>query len=305
MDINVKIQARIEEIKNNTADGSSELARQAILVMKSAAETSEAGTARDFLLEQKEVGKRLIAARRTMAPIPNVVTRLLREMIREDRKDDLESTRQQAIDLADEMYRDSANAVSAIIISAAELIDDKDVILTHSYSSTVVAAIKEISGRKKGIKAIVTKSGAGRYGERTARELGEAGIPVLYIDDTAVGFYISGADKVLIGADRITADGKVINGVGTCQVATAAKNREVPLYVLCETLKFDFSTDSSKVDLEERGSEGLVEKEIFPPEVTVINPAFDITPLDLVTAIVSENGVVTADKLFSPNTGKD
>ncbi len=299
MDIREEIEKRIEGIRNNTTDGASELARQAILVMKVAAETSEAENVRDFLLEQKEVGKRLIAARRTMAPIPNIITRYLREIIKEDRKDDLESTKQQAVNLAKDVYRDSVNAVSQIIDSTAELIENRDVILTHSYSSTVVAAIKEIARLKRGIKVIVTKSGTGRYGERTARELADAGILVLYVDDTAIGTNISEVTKVLIGADRITADGKVVNGVGTNTIAAAAKLNNIPVYVLCETLKFDFSTSSDKVDLEERGNKGLVEEGVLPPEVETSNPTFDITSLDFVTAIVSENGVVTADRIIT------
>ena len=297
MDIRAEIEAKIEAIKNNTTDGASELARQAILVMKAAAEISEVDNTRDFLLELKEAGKRLIAARRTMAPIPNIITRYLREIIREDRKDDIEATKRQAVSLAEDMHRDSVNAISKIIGSTAELIENKDVILTHSYSSTVVAAIKEIAELRRGIKVIVTKSGTGCYGERTARELAEAGIPVMYIDDTAVGLYISGVSKVLVGADRITADGKIINGAGTCAVAAAAKMNTVPVYVLCETLKFDFAVSSSKVDLEERGNTGLIEEGILSPDIKISNPTFDITPLDFVTAIISENGVVSADKL--------
>jgi ribose 1,5-bisphosphate isomerase len=234
-----------------------------------------------------------------MAPIPNIITRYLREIIREDRKDDLEATKQQAVSLAEDMHRDSVNAVSKIISSAAELIENKDVILTHSYSSTVLAAVKEIAGLKRGIKVIVTKSGTGRYGERAARELAEARIPVMYIDDTTVGVYISGITKVLVGADRITADSKVMNGAGTYTVAAAAKMNNIPVYVLCETLKFDFTIGSSKVDLEDRGNTGLIEEGILPSGVKMSNPTFDITPIDFITAIVSENGVITADNLVT------
>ncbi|UCC17855.1 MAG: hypothetical protein JSU58_04705 [Dehalococcoidales bacterium] len=299
MDIGSEIQAQIEGIKTNTTDGASELARQAILVMKAAAETSETENAGDFLMEQKEVGRLLIAARRTIAPIPNIITRYLREIIKEDRKDDLESTKQQAVSLAENLHQDSLKAVSLIVNSTTELVDNKDVILTHSYSSTVVAAMKEIAGQKRGIKVIVTKSGTDRYGERTAGELAEAGIPVLYIDDTAIGLYISGVNKVIVGADRITADGKVINGVGTYAVAAAAKVNNIPVYVLCETLKFDFSTSSNKVNLEERVNEGLFEDKVIPPGVTTSNPTFDITPLDLITSIISEDGVITGEKLIT------
>jgi methylthioribose-1-phosphate isomerase len=85
--------------------------------------------------------------------------------------------------------------------------------------------------------------------------------------------------------------------VGTYIIAAAAKMNNIPVYVLCETLKFDFAIRSSKVDLEERGNTGLIEEGVLPPDVKISNPTFDITPLDLVTAIVSENGVVTDDKL--------
>jgi methylthioribose-1-phosphate isomerase len=64
-------------------------------------------------------------------------------------------------------------------------------------------------------------------------------------------------------------------------------------------LKFDFTINSSKVNLEERGDTGLIDEGILPSEVKTSNPTFDITPLDFVTAVISENGVVTADKLVT------
>lgn len=305
MEISEEISALIDGIKNNSTDGASELARQAVNAMKTAAERSEAETAREFLLEQKEVGKRLIAARRTMAPIPNIITRLLREIIREEPREDLESTRLQAIQVADELFNNSLNAVAGIIEYTAGLVDEGDRILTHSYSSTVLAALKAIAASGKSIEVVVTRSGSGRHGERVARELTEAGITVAYIDDTAAGLFVSVVKKVMVGADRICADGKLINGAGTYPLALASRDNEVPFYVLCETLKYDFSTKSDDVDLEDREPlgpaeiPGLIESGVLPPGTKIGNPAFDITPLDLVTAVITEDGILTEDKLLT------
>jgi translation initiation factor eIF-2B subunit delta len=299
MEINEEITALIQDIENNRTDGAGELARQAVTVMKTAAEKSGAENVKDFLLEQKEVGKRLIAARRTMAPIPNIITRFLRDTIRNNAEEELDSVRKKAVSRADELFSESLEAVNNIVRNIADLVKDGERILTHSYSSTVLAALKEISEIRKGIEVIVTKSGPGRHGERAAAALSESGIPVIYIDDTAAGLFISGADKVMVGADRICADGKVINGAGTYQLALACKDNNVPFYVLCESLKFDLSAKSDEINLEDGGAEGLLEPGVLPSNVKISNPAFDITPLELVTGVVTENGILSEENLFT------
>ena len=297
VDIGAEITGLIQEIRDNKTDGASELARQAVKVLKVAAERSQAGNTREFLLEQKEVGKSLISARPSMAPISNIVSRLLRETIGKNRGRDLDSIRQLTISRADELVSDSLNAVAQIARYASRLISDGDKIMTHSYSSTVIAVVKEIFAKHKNIEVIATRSGPGRTGERTARELGDHGIPVTFIDDTAIGFYIPTVNKVMVGADRVCADGKVVNGIGTYQLALASEKTSVPFYVLCETLKFDPWLKSDEVELEEKEPSEVMEPGRLPPEVRIKNPYFDITPLELVSGIITENGLFTAEKL--------
>ncbi|MFC1941127.1 hypothetical protein ACFLWL_01770 [Chloroflexota bacterium] len=146
---------------------------------------------------------------------------------------------------------------------------------------------------------IVTRSGPGRTGERTAQELGVYGIPLIFIDDTAMGLYLSTINKVVVGTDRICADSKVINGIGTYQLALAAKSTKIPFYVVCDTLKFDPRLGSTEVNLEEKEPSEVVEPGRLPPEVKVKNPYFDITPLELVTGIVTENGLLAAEEVIS------
>ena len=299
MSINPEIISLIDEIRNNKTHGASQLARQAAEVLKVIAEYSSADSVERFLLEQREVGDKLMSARPAMAPAFNIVARLLKAVSEKSVEMDLPSIRRFAISRAEEVIGESLQAIAQIARYGAELIAKGDRIMTHSYSSTVVAVLQEAFTRDRNIEVITTRSGAGRIGERMAQELGDYGVPVTFIDDTAIGLYISTVNKVIVGADRVCADGKVVNGIGTYQLALSAKMASIPFYVFCETLKFDPRLKGDEVDLEEKDTSEVVEPERLPPEVSVENPYFDITPLELVTGIVTENGLLTPEEVIN------
>jgi len=291
MNISAETISLIDEIRNDKIHGASQLAQQAAKVLKIAAERSQADSVEQFLLEQKEIGQRLMSARPAMAPVFNIVSRLLGIIAERSTEMDLDSIKQLGIAKADEVIKDSLQAIAQIAEHGSRLISDGDKIMTHSYSSTVVAALKRAFAKHRNIEVITTRSGPGRTGERIAQQLGLYGIPVTLIDDAAIGLYISTVNKVMVGADRVCADGKVVNGIGTYQLALAAERASVPFYVLCETLKFDSRLRGDEVDLEEKDPSEVVEPGKLPPAVKVKNPYFDITPLELVTGIVTENGL--------------
>ena len=114
-----------------------------------------------------------------------------------------------------------------------------------------------------------------------------------------MGLFIRAVNKVLVGADRVCVDGTVVNGIGTCQLALVAKSAGIRFYVLCDTLKFDPRLKGSEVDLEEREPSELVASGRLPSEVKVRNPYFDITPLGLITGIVTENGLLTREEVIN------
>ena len=298
MNISPEITSLIDEIKNDRVHGASQLARQAVNVLKIAAERSQAGSAKAFLLEQEEVGEKLMSARPAMAPIFNIVSGLLKAISEKSTARDLKSIKQFTISRADEAVTRSLQAVAQIAEYSFELIADSDRIMTHSYSSTVVAVLKEAFTKHRNIEVIATRSGPGRTGERIAQELGLYGIPLTFIDDAAMGLYISTVNKVMVGADRVCADGKVVNGIGSYQLALAAKRAGIPFYVLCETLKFDPRLKGDEVDLEEKEPSEVIEPGRLPLEVKVKNPYFDITPQELVTGIVTENGLLTPEEVI-------
>jgi ribose 1,5-bisphosphate isomerase len=297
MDISVEIVRLIDEIRDNKTDGASELARQAAAILKTAAEHSRAENAEEFILEQAEIGEKLTATRPAMAPIYNIISRLLGVIDRKAKRTELDSVRQLIISRAEKVINESLEAVDQVARNSSRLIANGDRIMTHSYSSTVVAALKEVSTKYHDIEVIITRAGPGRSGERTARELGERGMTLTFIDDTASGLYISKVNKAIVGADRICADGGVVNGAGTYQLALASEKAGVPFYVLCETLKFDSRLKSGEIELEEKEPGEVADLAVLPPNTSIKNPYFDITPLELITAVVTENGMFTAKRL--------
>lgn len=292
VDISPKIIRLIDEIKNNKTHGASQLARQAVGVLKHAAEHSQASSADEFLSELKGVGENLMAARPAMAPIFNIVSRYLSALSQLSSEQGLNYLKGLAVTKADELARVSLQAIAEITSCGSGLIAEGDRIMTHSYSSTVEAVFKEAFDRGRHIEVMVTRSGPGGTGQRIAQELVHYGLAVTFIDDTAIGLYVSKVSKAMVGADRICADGNIINGIGTYQLALAAARAGVPFYVLAETLKFDPRLKSDEVDLEEKEPSEVVEAGKLPSQVRVKNPYFDITPLELVSAVVTENGLL-------------
>ncbi len=289
----------MEEIRNDRTDGASQLARQAVKILKIAADRSQVDSVEQFLQEQKEVGKRLMSARPAMAPIFNIVSRLLSIIAGKATEMDLDSIRRFTISRTDEVIKGSLRAVAQIAKYGSELIADGDRIMTHSYSSTVVAVLEEAFTKHREIEVIITRSGPGRTGERIAQQLELYGIPVTFIDDAAIGLYVPTVNKVMVGADRVCADGKVINGIGTYQLALVAERASIPFYVLCEKLKFDPRLTGNEVDLEEKEPSEVVEPGRLPLGVKVKNTYFDITPLELITGIVTENGLLRSEEVIS------
>jgi len=299
MNISPEISILIEEIRDDRTHGASQLARQAVEVLKVAAERSQADSVAQFLQELKEIGERLMSARPAMAPVFNIARSLLNTVAGRAAEVELDSIRRFTISTADEVIESSLQAIAQIAEHGSGLVTDGDRIMTHSYSSTLMAVLEKAFTQHRDIEVITTRSGAGRTGERIAQQLWLCGIPSTFIDDAAMGFYMSTVNKVMVGADRICADGKVVNGIGTFQLALVAERAGIPFYVLCETLKFDPRLRSDAVDLEEKEPSEVVELGRLPPEVKVKNPYFDITPLELITGIVTEDGLLMPAEVIS------
>ena len=132
MNISSEIISLIDEIRNDKIHGASQLARQAVGVLKVAAEHSQADSVEQFLLEQREIGDRLMSARPAMAPIFNMVNGLLKAISEKSAGIELDLLKRFTISKADEVVSGSLQAVAQIAQFGSELIADGDKIMTHS-----------------------------------------------------------------------------------------------------------------------------------------------------------------------------
>ena len=131
----------------------------------------------------------------------------------------------------------------------------------------------------------------------TAWELSRAGIPVTVVTDSMTGALMArgAVDLVMVGADAVTLDGTVINKIGTYGLAVLARHHGLPFYVAAPLTTVDALLDGASVPIEERGEDEVRRwgnQTTVPPEASVWNPAFDRTPPHLVTAIITEEGVI-------------
>jgi len=190
----------------------------------------------------------------------------------------------------------------------SKLFDDNDTVLTHCNAGalatvgygTALGVIRASKESGKNIKVIATETRPVQQGSRlTAFELKHDGIDVSLIPDTAVGYILANnlVNKIIVGADRILKTGHVFNKIGTYQIALLAKHHNVPFYVAAPLSTFDLSSNPEDVVIEQRKSSevtGIGEKKTAPNDINVINPAFDMTPPELISGIITENGVITA-----------
>ncbi|MFB5607953.1 MAG: S-methyl-5-thioribose-1-phosphate isomerase, partial [Candidatus Nitrosomaritimum yanchengensis] len=190
----------------------------------------------------------------------------------------------------------------------SELFDDNDTIMTHCNAGglatvaygTALGVIRATKESGKNVKVIATETRPVQQGSRlTAFELKHDGFDVSLIPDTAVGYSMANGlvNKVIVGADRIVRTGHVFNKIGTYQVAIMAKQHGIPFYVAAPLSTFDMKSNADDVIIEMRkGSEvtGIGDKKTAPDDISVINPAFDMTPPELITGIITEKGIVKA-----------
>jgi len=192
----------------------------------------------------------------------------------------------------------------------SKLINDKDVILTHCNAGslatvdygTALGVVRAAWEQGKKVKVFVTETRPKLQGARlTTYELQRDGIPVTLITDGMVGYVMSKQliSKVIVGADRIVQDA-VINKIGTYTIAVIAHKHGVPFYVAAPTSTFDLTHTSKDVVIEERNPEEVTHlgsQRIAPSGIEALNPAFDVTPMKYVSAIICETGVLSVAAL--------
>lgn len=187
------------------------------------------------------------------------------------------------------------------------LVGDKTKILTHcnagglatSERGTALSVIYAAHEAGRPVQVVVDETRPLLQGARlTATELHAAGVPVTLICDSMAGIAMARGmvEMVVVGADRIARNGDVANKIGTYPLALVAKHHGIPFYVAAPTTTFDLSLESGAgIPIEERRPEEIFEHggtRLAPEGIGAFNPAFDVTPAELIAGIITERGVI-------------
>ena len=260
-------------------------------------------TEKDQLIQDLEVAKKILFETRPTAV--NLSWGLENIMNVAKDGETVDQIRTSVVETAKQMAEDDIQINMSIGKNGSDLFSDNDTIMTHCNAGalatvgygTALGVIRATKESGKNIKVIATETRPVQQGSRlTAFELKHDGIDVSLIPDTAVGYTMANGlvNGVIVGADRILQTGHVFNKIGTYQVATMAKQHNIPFYVAAPLSTFDLKSNPEDVTIEQRDSSevtGIGDKKTAPDGIDVINPAFDMTPPELISGIITENGV--------------
>lgn len=221
----------------------------------------------------------------------------------------LDEIRQRLIDEARLMHDEDVEANRSMGRFGAELIPDEATVLTHCNAGalatagygTALGVIRAAVEAGKKIAVFADETRPFLQGARlTAWELQKDNIPVTLITDNMAGHFMKGGkiDCVVVGADRIAANGDVANKIGTYSVAVLARENNIPFYVAAPISTLDLNIKSGEqIPIEERNEQEVTHvkgNQLAPTGINVANPAFDVTPNRYVAAIITDRGVARA-----------
>lgn len=264
---------------------------------------SKAKTEKGLKSELERASRLLISTRPTAVNISWAVKRILQISSKgESVKEIKRLVKEEALTMLDDDILTNRKMGRA----GSDLIYDGDVVMTHCNAGslatttygTALGVLRAAREDGKNLKVIATETRPVMQGSRlTAFELMHDDFDVRLISDTAVGYVMANrmVDKVIVGADRILRTGHVYNKIGTYQIAIMAYTHKIPFYVAAPISTFDLKSSISDIKIEDRSPDEITKiKNIFiaPKGIHTINPAFDITPPNLITGIVTEVGLL-------------
>ncbi len=264
----------------------------------------EATSRDEFLMKLRDVSHTLTVTRPTAKNLFRAIERMERVAAVER---DIEQIKTALVDEAVKIHYEEAEATRKLSQLGAELIEDGFTILTHCNTGplattgygTALGVIISAREQGKNIKVFVDETRPLLQGARlTTWELKQANIPATLITDSMAGSFMSRGeiDCVIVGADRIAANGDTANKIGTYTLAVLAKENGVPFYVAAPTTTIDPSLVSGdEIPIEQRKPEEVTHIQgvsLAPEGIEAANPAFDVTPHRYITAIITERGII-------------
>ena len=270
-----------------------------------------------FWKESERAAEEISAARPTAKNLSHAVDRVFSAMRKEK---ETAAARQRAVSEAQAFYDENVEMSEKIGQARLPLLPQGKAVLTHCNAGwlactglgTALAPIFTAHSQGQPVFVIATETRPrGQGAKLTVWELSQAGVPHALIADTAAGHFMSRGEigMVIVGADRIAANGDTANKIGTYTLAVLAKEHKIPFYVAAPSPTFDANCPSgAQIPIEERHEDELLRAEgslhsgeqasvrVATPGVKARNPAFDVTPAALITAFITESGLVQPNR---------
>lgn len=296
-----------EAIRDMVIRGAPAIGAAGALGLALAARQSPARNIMDFQADIRQAANVLKQARPTAVNLSWAVDRVMAQAF--SNQADVQEVRHSLLEEAQRICDEDVEINKRMANHGAALIDDGDTVIHHCNTGalatvdwgTALGVIRRAHEIGKNIHVLVDETRPRLQGARlTAWELDRYGITYDIISDNAAGYFLrtGQVQKVLFGADRAAANGDVANKIGTYMLALAAKDNKVPVYAVLPTSTVDLGLASGDlIPIEERDSDEVLDiqkggEPIAPENATARNPAFDITPNSLITAFITENGVI-------------
>jgi len=283
-----------------------------------AAQNSQSQSKEELMNDLESAYKILLETRPTAVNLGWALDKIIKVA---KEQNDVSGIKKAIVDEAKQMAEDDVKTNMTMGKIGSKLFEENDTIMTHCNAGalatvaygTALGVIRATKESGKNIKVIATETRPVQQGSRlTTFELKHDGIEVELIPDTAVGYSMANGlvNKVIVGADRILCTGHVFNKIGTYQIAIMAKQHNIPFYVAAPLSTFDLQSKPDDVIIEQRNPSEVTtigDKKTTPDGIGVINPAFDMTPPELITGIITEAGIAKPSyvdsirKLFEAN----
>ena len=278
-----------EAIATMEIRGAATIAGAAAEALAAQAQEIDADSPEAFRTSLRTAARTLHETRPTAVSLPNALRYVLQRM---DGRD-VETLRRNVVDAVEEFVDQLDRAQTDLGRVGANRLADGDTVMTHCHSTDALACIEAAVEQGKSISAVVKETRPRNQGHITAEQLRDAGVPVTLIVDSAARRYLDTVDHVVVGADSIAADGGVINKVGTSGLAVNARERGVPIMTAAQTIKLHPETlTGHTVEIEMRSESEVIDEDAREAigDISVENPAFDVTPPRYMDAIVTEHG---------------
>lgn len=278
---------RLRAVKADLDSGAATLAHKVLEDIIDFADCCDAADTAELVAELRDLARQLAAARPSMVAVRNALQRWS-SCLESLEKETLKEARLLAEEAANEIISELGRAKNKAIKLCRDEIQDGMTLMTHSTSSNVVGLFLACHQVDLQFKVILTESRPGMEGRNLARQLSKLGIPVEFITEAQMAYFVPQADKIILGADSLLRDGSLINKVGSRLLALAARDAGIPLWVLAESFKHSLTAPEDVVLEEMPGDELQLEP---LPDVQLRNIYFDLVPARLISAWVDEKGV--------------